>query len=589
PCHTVCSEEGSSARAIELGVRALRAGELDRALVGGVDLAGDPRARVVTDPRHVPGEGAVALVLKRLSDAQRDGDRVYAVIRGVGVAGDPGEAVARATRELGEPLSPTTPALDAARRAGDLGAASGAASLLLACAAVDQEILPPSAPGEQLAYWLTNAADGPRRSLVQNGGADGTRFAFVLEEAPGKPHLPARAQPLGARAEAAFVVEGQSPAELLAGLERAAAFVRARADRNIESVAREWVRASPPDASRKLAASFVARSADEFAEQVAFAASSLQAEPESPFQSTARPRIRDRVFYAPKPLGPKAKVAFVFPGSGNQFDGMGRELGVQWPDALRRQQAENELLRDQFGPHLFWAGKLADATPRDLMFGQVTVGSLTSDIALSLGVRCDAMIGLSLGESAGLFGVRVWRGRDEMFRRMQHSPLFASDLAPPFDAARAHWGLTADAPADWVSGVIAAGADDVTAALRPGLRAYLLIVNTPNECVIGGRRADVEKLAAAVGKPVHLLAGVTLAHCEAGRPVAGPYRELHMLPITAQPLTVYSGAWGKSYRPGELACADSITAGLVGTIDVPRVIEAAYRDGVRAFVEMAPG
>ena len=40
------------------------------------------------------------------------------------------------------------------------------------------------------------------------------------------------------------------------------------------------------------------------------------------------------------------------------------------------------------------------------MFGQVTVGSLISDIAVSLGIRCDAMIGLSLGESAGLFGVR---------------------------------------------------------------------------------------------------------------------------------------------------------------------------------------
>ena len=47
--------------------------------------------------------------------------------------------------------------------------------------------------------------------------------------------------------------------------------------------------------------------------------------------------------------------------------------------------------------------------------------------------------------------------------------------------------------------------DDVQAALRPGLWAYLLIVNTSAECVVGGLRADVEKLAAAVGKPVTLL------------------------------------------------------------------------------------
>src|SRR4029078_8574694 len=81
-------------RARELGVRALRAGELDRALVGGVDLACDPRS-VLLGEVEVPGEGAAAFVLKRSAAAERDGDRVYAVIRGVGVAGDEGAALER--------------------------------------------------------------------------------------------------------------------------------------------------------------------------------------------------------------------------------------------------------------------------------------------------------------------------------------------------------------------------------------------------------------------------------------------------------------------------------------------------------------
>src|SRR5206468_1066978 len=101
---------------------------------------------------------------------------------------------------------------------------------------------------------------------------------------------------------------------------------------------------------------------------------------------------------------------------------------------------------------------------------------------------------------------------------------------------------------DWAAGVIAAPAGDVTASLRPGLRAYLLIVNTPAECVIGGVRADVEKLAGAVGKPYFPLAGVTLAHCEAAKTVEMAYRELHTLPVTAPKwITVYSGAWGRGY------------------------------------------
>ena len=74
------------------------------ASVGAVDLAGDVRAVLATHAvRHysasgrarpfdagadgtVVGEGAAALVLKRLADAERDGDRVYAVIRGFGGA-----------------------------------------------------------------------------------------------------------------------------------------------------------------------------------------------------------------------------------------------------------------------------------------------------------------------------------------------------------------------------------------------------------------------------------------------------------------------------------------------------------------------
>ena len=86
PSFTLCSEESSSARAVELAMRALRQGELDRALVGGVDLAADPRVVLSNSNNATIGEGAGAVVLKRLSDAERHGDRVYALLRGAGTA-----------------------------------------------------------------------------------------------------------------------------------------------------------------------------------------------------------------------------------------------------------------------------------------------------------------------------------------------------------------------------------------------------------------------------------------------------------------------------------------------------------------------
>ena len=84
------------------------------------------------------------------------------------------------------------------------------------------------------------------------------------------------------------------------------------------------------------AAGFVARSLRELAEQTDYLVGHLRANPTFPPPPDPRPAVRDRVFYAPSPLGPKAKVAFVYPGSGNQFDGMGRDLSAQWPEVLRR-------------------------------------------------------------------------------------------------------------------------------------------------------------------------------------------------------------------------------------------------------------
>src|SRR5262249_42487047 len=104
PSFTICTEDSSGGRALEAAVRALQQHEIDLALTGAVDLAGDPRAMLATDKIRpysrcgtarpfdpggdgpVGGEGAACFVLKRLADAQRDGDRVYALIRGIAAA-----------------------------------------------------------------------------------------------------------------------------------------------------------------------------------------------------------------------------------------------------------------------------------------------------------------------------------------------------------------------------------------------------------------------------------------------------------------------------------------------------------------------
>lgn len=100
PIDTACS---SALVALHYAVRDLQNGECDAAIVGGVNALLSPRMYIthaksgMLSPEgrcksfdasangYVRGEGAGVVVLKRLGDAQRDGDRVHALLRATAI------------------------------------------------------------------------------------------------------------------------------------------------------------------------------------------------------------------------------------------------------------------------------------------------------------------------------------------------------------------------------------------------------------------------------------------------------------------------------------------------------------------------
>ncbi len=664
PSFTLSSEDSSGIRALETAVRLLQKGELDQALVGAVDLAGDPRAVLGRHGRQpgsagsslpceqtadggLVGEGAGAIVLKRLEDAQRDGDRIYAVIRGVGSSsGEAGSACSQALQRAYDDaaVSPATigyletafcgspdqdngeaaamaaffGAASTPQRAcavssvqadiGHSGAASGLASLLRACLALHQEIIPAwrgaENPGPELSandslfiptasrYWLTNRADGVRRAGVTTRGVDGSCSHVVLEGWDNQHAIstPERLAPLGSGSEQLFALAGTSPAELLDELQRLRQECRETAGTGLAALARSWHRRHESGAGKPLAMAMAARSGDEL--EALLTQGRLALENGGRIPDTI-PALRDRLFYTPQPLGPAAKIAFVFPGSGSHYAGMGLEISSRWPELFRRQNRENLYLRSQFQPELFWNGALADLIDDDhraVIFGQVATGCAFSDLVTSFDLRPSAVIGYSLGESAALFSQRAWIDRDAMYTRMQQSTLFTRDLAGECRAARRTWGLSDGETVQWSLGVVEAPERDVRQALADMARVYLLIVNTPDECVIGGDSAAVERLVATLGCRFYPLKGVTTVHCEVARQVADAYHDLHLFPTTPPPgVTFYSGAQGGPYRVTRESAAAAILAQALEGINYPAVIESAYEDGVRLFLEMGPG
>ncbi len=668
PSYTISSEETSGMRALEVAVRALQARELDSCLVGAVDLAGDVRAVLATHAVHhysasgrarpfdadadgaVVGEGAAGMVLKRLEDAERDGDRVYAVIRGFGAnSGGSAQrpmatpdtysrALVRAYEEADiDPslvgyvethgsgnhiedrieiealcsffsprhMAPVRHLGSVKADVGHAGAAAALASTVKTALCLYQEMLPPLrglrsvradlSPRDFLLarepqYWLRNRADGPRRAGVSALGVDGGCCHLVLEEhedSKGAATLPERRQPLGARREALFAVEGDDVSLLRARLAALAAHARHEAQ-PIELLARDWFCKVGQSPDAKLGLSLVARSREELLRLADAADAMLRGEADD----SALPEST-RILWNSHPLGGRGKLTFVFPGSGNHYTGMGRELAAEWPEIARRQDAETLYLPQQLLPDRFWnasSSKDLGEDERAFIIAQVALGTVVSDLVRSFGVEPGSVLGYSLGEPAGLFSLRAWRDWEMMLARLMESSLFTDDLAGHCDSIRRSWGLTEYEEVDWVTGVVDRAAAAVRGVLDAEERVYLLIINTPAECVIGGDRRRVAAVVDALHCNFHALEGVPTVHCTVAEPVAKEYHDFHLFPTTAPAgVRFFSAAAGDVYDVTRESAAHSILEQAVRGFDFPRLIERAYERGVRIFLEIGPG
>ena len=619
PSYVLSNDETSGLSALRAATRALQCGRIECALVGAVELSGDVRALLALSTAEgfsvdaVPdslatgandilrSDGAVALVLKREPDARRDGDRMYAIVRGIGNATGDLErarelAIRRACEEAGV-SPPDTVNGCAEARVGHMGAAAGLVSVLGATLSLYHQILPPAGPNARCSGdprlthvaephpWLRDRVDGPRRAGALTAGRSGTCAYVVLEESEDGAWQDDLAQPLGPMPEGLFVVEADDTGGLAAGLRRLSAFAADGEARPVARLAASRWRQRPPRPDARLAVTLVARNASEL-ESLANTAADQMDRGEDPSDRSA-----GRIFFARRPLGARGELAFVYPGSGSQFNGMGREACLQWPRVIREQDRANDRLRSQLVVDSIWRGDAAALTDaRTVILSQVALGAMGTDLMAGFGVKPAAVLGYSLGETAGLFSLGAWHERDEMLRRTTESDLFISSLTGECSAARRAWGLADDAELKWLVGVVGRSADQVREALEGRQRVYLMIVNTPDECVIGGDADAVAEAVEALGAVFHELQGVPTVHCEVAREVEAEYRDLHLLDTRVpEGVRFYSGAWGEAYEVDRDRAADSLLAQAIDGVDFPKTVRQAYDDGVRIFLEMGPG
>jgi acyl transferase domain-containing protein/NADPH:quinone reductase-like Zn-dependent oxidoreductase/acyl carrier protein len=626
---TLCS---SSAVAVHLACLSLRSQDCTVALAGGVNLTLSPFSTITTsrllalspdgrcrtfDARangYVRGEGCAVVVLKRLSDALKDGDPVWAIIRGsavnqdgrstgltapnvraqqevvrqalanAGVAPDEvGYIEAHGTgTPLGDPIE-----FDALRAVygrpradgrscalgsvktnlGHLEAAAGIAGLLKAVLVVRHGAIPPhlhfrrlnpriSLTGTPffiptaLTEWASGAVG--RVAGVSSFGLSGTNAHLVVAEPPADRRVPTPAD--------------DRPCVLT---------LSARTDGALREQTvryRDYLRS--PRAISLPDVCFTSQAGrSHFEHRLAVVAEGAGAAA-ALLDDCAAGHLHTRTTAPPK-------LAFLFTGQGAQYPGMGRGLYAAEPRfraAIDECAAMAQPLLDIPLSSLLFDQSLDERQIHRTSYTQVALFALEWGLAqlwMSWGVKPDLVLGHSFGEYvaaclAGAFGVEDGLKLVAMRGQLMQSVGQAGSMATIF-APRA----------------------DVDAALaRTGAAVAVASVNAPSRIVISGPRDAVEAACAefnARGVETRLLAISQASHSALMDPILDEFERAAAL-ITARPLTMplVSNLTGEVVSAGTTLDARYWRRHLRETVQLSRGIETLAARGCEAYLEIGP-
>ncbi|MGC2653059.1 MAG: type I polyketide synthase, partial [Mycobacterium sp.] len=637
PAYSVDSACSSGLLAAHMACRSLQDGESDLALTGGATVMLDPRkfssgsAQGMLSPTghchafdvaadgFVPGEASAVLLLKRLADAERDGDRVLAVIRGTAANQDghtvniavPSEtaqtvvyraALAAASVDahtvgMVEAHGPGTPVGDPIEFAslanvygaegpcalasvktnfGHTQAAAGTLSLLKTVLAVQHGVVPQNlhftrlpdelaaidtqlfVPAENAA-WPTNGHHA-RRAAVSSYGLSGTNVHAILEQAPAGP-MRANDSVSADDAEAdlgapwLFPLSSTSAQELHRTAGRLAGWVSNHAEVALPDLAYTLARRRGHRPVRTVVQAGTAR-------ELAIALREV-ADGETPYESVVGQADRGPVW--------------VFSGQGSQWAAMGADLLANEPVFARTVAEAEPLIARESG----FSVTEAMSSP-ELVTGidRVQPTVFTMQVALaatmkSYGVAPGAVIGHSLGEAAAAVvagalsledGVRVICRRSTLMATIAGSGAMAS----------------VELPAQQVlSELMARGVSDVVVA----------VVASPKSTVIGGAAETVRDLVAA-WEQRDVMARQVAVDVASHSPEVDPILD-QLIDVLAdlQPRTPevpYYSATLFDPRERPVCDADYWADNLRYTVRFAAAVQAALEDGHRVFAELSP-
>ncbi|MBL8777687.1 MAG: SDR family NAD(P)-dependent oxidoreductase [Acidimicrobiales bacterium] len=655
--YTVDAACASALAAIDVACKELVAGTSDMVLAGGADLHNGVNDYLLFSSVHALspsgqcrtfdadadgitlGEGVGCLVLKRLADAERDGDRIYGVLRGMAASSDGRHLGLTAPRKEGQRLaldraydqagvSPADVGLieahgtgtvvgdrtelatlteffgeaDAPAGATSLGSvksqightkcAAGVAGLIKATEAVYRRVRPPTLNIERPTDFYDAATspfrfddaarpwtDAQRVAGVSAFGFGGTNFHAVVSSYDG---APTPAHGLDRWPSELFVFRGADQGAALVAIDAVAAKVPAERRpglplhlRDLAAFAAERA-AAAAHAGDPVQVAVVADDVDDLLAKLEVARTFTA--------DKAGVVVPDASLQ--EPAGDETstgKLAFLFPGQGSQRPGMLRELFVAFPRLQRHLRAPYTDVMFPPAAHSKDEVKAQKEAITDTRVAQPTLGIAglaMYDLLTTLGVRPDLAGGHSYGELVALAAAGA---------------LAEDDLVPLSETrARAILGAAGDDPGAMAA--VAGKGDDVRAVLASLPAEHPVVLandNAPGQAVISGPTASVDVAVAALaeaGLKSKRLPVACAFHC----PVVADARialgeAVAEATVAAPAFPVWSNTTAEPYPAG----VDDVRSLLSNQVAEPvrwvDEIESMYAAGARVFVESGPG
>ncbi|MEZ9146547.1 phosphopantetheine-binding protein [Vibrio sp. 10N.286.52.C3] len=596
------------------------------------------------------GEGIGMVALKRLEDAERDGDRIYSVIKGVGSSSDgkfksiyaprpegQAKALKRAYDDAGfaphtlgllEAHGTGTAAGDVAEfgglnsvfsenneekqhialgsvksQIGHTKSTAGTAGLIKAALALHHKVLPPtinvSAPNPKLDIenspfylntqtrpWMQRVDGTPRRAGISSFGFGGTNFHVVLEE-----YTPEHTRGDKYR-------QRQVPQTLLFSAESRQALINelkqvstqtADAAFKLEALA-EQHNLREVDAKHARLGLVVTDQADLQA-QLTQAIPMLESQTKAHWQMPNGTSYRESALIAENGT---SKVAALFAGQGSQYLNMGRELACHYPE-MRQQLAQADQV---FGQH-------KKTALSQILFPIPTFtpeATKAQEAVLTNTANAQSAIGTV---SMGQFDIMTQAGfKADMVAGHSFgelSALCASGVISQDDyyqLAFARGDAMAATPEQGDSGTMFAVILDadklpaVESCISQFEGVSIANYNAPTQLVIAGPTATVQQAAQALTEQGFKAIALPVSgafHTPLVAHAQKPFAAaIDKASFSAPTLPLYSNATGKLHSKDAKAIKKAFKQHMLQSVRFSEQIEAMYEAGARVFVEFGP-